>query len=264
MLKANYHTHTFRCMHAAGEDREYVEAAIKAGIRVLGCSDHTPYVGFDGDYYSGFRMRPEALEDYVNSVNSLKEEYKDRIEIHLGLEAEYYPRLFEGFLRFIEPYGIEYLILGQHFPDSDQYGCYAPYINDAETAEKYVNQCIEAMETGLFSYVAHPDIFGLDRSLPQFLELSEKYCRAAKALDIPLELNFLGLSQNRLYPCEEFFAVAGKVGNKIIYGRDAHNPNVFFDRETEERADEVLKKYSLERMENIDITRLSRYFSGKK
>ena len=29
IMYANYHTHTKRCRHAAGEDREYVEAAIK-------------------------------------------------------------------------------------------------------------------------------------------------------------------------------------------------------------------------------------------
>ncbi len=39
---ANYHTHTKRCRHAVGEDREYVEAAIEAGLKVLGFSDHTP------------------------------------------------------------------------------------------------------------------------------------------------------------------------------------------------------------------------------
>ncbi len=27
----NFHTHTYRCHHAKGSDREYVEAAIKAG-----------------------------------------------------------------------------------------------------------------------------------------------------------------------------------------------------------------------------------------
>ena len=30
---ANYHTHTFRCNHATGTDREYVEAAIRAGVK---------------------------------------------------------------------------------------------------------------------------------------------------------------------------------------------------------------------------------------
>ena len=36
----NMHTHTARCMHARGEDREYVEKAIEAGFEVLGMSDH--------------------------------------------------------------------------------------------------------------------------------------------------------------------------------------------------------------------------------
>ena len=38
---ANYHTHTWRCHHADGTEREYVENAIAAGIKILGFSDHT-------------------------------------------------------------------------------------------------------------------------------------------------------------------------------------------------------------------------------
>ena len=32
-----------------------------------------------------------------------------------GTEVEYYPAYWEQFLRLIEPYPIEYMILGQHF-----------------------------------------------------------------------------------------------------------------------------------------------------
>ncbi len=263
MTDTNFHTHTYRCNHAAGDDREYVEAAIEAGIRTLGFSDHAPYVGFDGDYYSGYRMRPEMLEDYVISVNSLKEIYAGDIDIHLGLEAEYYPEQFDEFLEFIRPYGIEYMILGQHFIDTDQYGTYAPHIKDRGESERYVDQCIEAMNTGLFSYVAHPDIFGLDRDDPDYEVLAEKYCRAAKDAGIPLELNFLGLATGRIYPCDEFFSVVGKVGNDVIYGFDAHRPETFFDFETMERADETVEYFGLHRTENIDITRLARFFGYK-
>lgn len=35
-LKANYHTHTYRCQHAYGSEREYIEAAIRMGIAELG------------------------------------------------------------------------------------------------------------------------------------------------------------------------------------------------------------------------------------
>ena len=34
---ANYHTHTWRCRHADGTEREYVETAIEAGIIRLRC-----------------------------------------------------------------------------------------------------------------------------------------------------------------------------------------------------------------------------------
>ena len=91
---ANYHTHTWRCNHARGTEREMVEKAIQGGVKILGFSDHNPYL-FDGSYYSNFRMRPELLEDYVRAVESLRDEYRKDIEIHLGLEVEYYPRLFE-------------------------------------------------------------------------------------------------------------------------------------------------------------------------
>lgn len=38
----NFHTHTYRCHHAKGTDRDYVEAAIKAGYTEIGFSDHVP------------------------------------------------------------------------------------------------------------------------------------------------------------------------------------------------------------------------------
>ena len=33
---ANYHTHTWRCKHASGTERTYVEQAIAAGLKILG------------------------------------------------------------------------------------------------------------------------------------------------------------------------------------------------------------------------------------
>ena len=55
MMQANYHTHTVRCNHAEGTEREYIEQAIARKVRTLGFSDHSPQV-FDGGYVSGFRI----------------------------------------------------------------------------------------------------------------------------------------------------------------------------------------------------------------
>ncbi|MBR1458649.1 MAG: histidinol phosphate phosphatase, partial [Oscillospiraceae bacterium] len=60
-MLANYHTHTSRCKHASGEDRQYVENAIRNGMQVLGFSDHCPWVYPDG-FVSGTRMMPSELD----------------------------------------------------------------------------------------------------------------------------------------------------------------------------------------------------------
>ena len=88
---ANYHTHTPRCHHAVGQEREYVENAIKAGLKKFGFADHSPMV-FDGDYYSGHRMRPAEIAEYVNTILRLREEYKKDIELFIGLCDEYLQR----------------------------------------------------------------------------------------------------------------------------------------------------------------------------
>ena len=71
----NYHCHTKRCNHATGEDREYVEAAIQAGIKVLGFSDHAPYDFPFGAYPSNHRMALNQITEYAESVRALQKEY---------------------------------------------------------------------------------------------------------------------------------------------------------------------------------------------
>ena len=61
-MYANYHTHTFRCNHARGSEREYIETAISRGLSVLGFSDHVPYP-FPNGYESGFRVPLALMED---------------------------------------------------------------------------------------------------------------------------------------------------------------------------------------------------------
>ena len=121
MMQANYHTHTVRCNHAEGTEREYIEQAIARKVRTLGFSDHSPQV-FDGGYVSGFRMLPDQLEDYVTTLQNLRREYAGKIEIAIGLEAEYYPKYFDRLLDLIRPFQLDYLILGQHFTGNESDG----------------------------------------------------------------------------------------------------------------------------------------------
>ena len=158
-MLANFHTHTKRCNHAAGEDREYVIAAIKAGLTALGFSDHSPQ-GFEGGYYSNFRMKPEEQSDYIESISALREEFRDYIQLYIGYETEYYPAVFDKTYEVISSLPYDYMILGQHALDNerDAHFCFTETA-DAALLEKYVSQVCEGIRTGKYFYLAHPDVF---------------------------------------------------------------------------------------------------------
>ena len=247
-MQVNFHTHTARCHHAKGTDREYVEAAIASGFSVLGFADHSPY-WFPSDYYSGHRMRPgKETEDYVRSVLSLKEEYKNDITIYLGFEAEYYPLYFEKFLELIEPYPYDYLILGQHFIHNEiggQHVCKTPERENPDGLADYVSECIEGMKTGRFFYIAHPDVFTF-RGDPAFYETQmRKLCVAAKECGMPLEFNMLGFRNHRAYPYPPFWKIAAEVGNETLIGWDAHTPSMLDVPEAVEEARTFLREQGL-------------------
>ncbi len=223
-MLSNYHTHTPRCNHAEGAERDYAEEALAAGLEILGFSDHTPQF-FPGDYYSFFRMRPEQLDDYVAAVLAVREAYRGRLEVPLGLETEYYPALFPRLLEALRARPIDYLILGQHALGNELDDVYSGTpTDDAATLHRYVDQVCEAMRTGLFSCFAHPDIlpFGGDEALWQ-AEM-RRLCETARACQVPLEINLLGLAEGRCYPNEAFWRIAGAAGCTAVLGCDAHRP----------------------------------------
>ena len=155
---ANYHTHTKRCMHACGSDREYVEAAIEAGLEILGFADHTPYPT-GTSYVSGMRMSLKDTDRYFQSIMDLRKEYQNDICILAGVEAEYFPEHFQKLLDFMKDYPLDYMILGNHFVPDEEYGIYVGCeFNDKSKLEQYSDNVVSAIESGKFAYIAHPDL----------------------------------------------------------------------------------------------------------
>ncbi|MGI6017703.1 MAG: histidinol-phosphatase [Marvinbryantia sp.] len=250
---ANYHTHTWRCMHATGQEREYVENAISGGIKILGFSDHTPMPYSDG-HVSNVKMGLDQLEDYVDMVLRMKREYEKDIEIHLGLEVEYYPKYFEELLRITGQYPIEYFLLGQHFLGNE---IGEPFSGDPTTdderLERYCKQSEEALKTECFTYFAHPDLLNYTGDLKIYDKYMRRLCCLAKELDIPLEINFLGIWDQRHYPNPEFWKIAGEVGNKVIFGADAHQPDKVWNLQALLIAQTIVQKYNLNLIHTVDL-----------
>lgn len=229
-MKANYHTHTTRCHHAIGSDEDYVKSAIAAGFDELGFSDHSPWK-YDTDFVAHMRMKLEHFTQYRDHILELKEAYQDQISIKLGLEVEYFPQYMPWLKQFIKEEELDYIIFGNHYYQTDEKKVYfGTACVRPEYLEIYAEECVKGMETGLYSYLCHPELFM--RSYPRFDEncerISRRICEAAKAYHVPLEYNLAGLMYNKIngvhqYPHTKFWEIAKEVGNTAIIGVDAHN-----------------------------------------
>lgn len=243
-MLANYHTHTVRCGHAIGTDREYVESAIARGLRTLGFSEHIPMPFPDG-HESRFRLPMRLLDDYVASVLALRQEYGDQITIRLGFEAEYYPDLFPAMLDLLRPYPLDYLLLAQHFIDSRE----CVYNTDPQSSEialtQYTDRCLEGMRTGCFSYLAHPDLFRFTGDPDVYRREVIRLSTGAKELGIPLEINLLGLRERKNYPSPQFWEIVGEIRCPVVLGCDAHSPEDLAEPDNLREAEAFAKRFDI-------------------
>ncbi len=106
----NLHQHSVYC---DGKDtpREVVEMAIERGFDSVGFSSHSPT-----RFSENYPMRIERVQNYINEVNALKDEYKDRIAVYLGIELDKESKMD------ITPF--EYVIASSHYvfaPDGERF-----------------------------------------------------------------------------------------------------------------------------------------------
>ncbi len=119
-----------------------------------------------------------------------------------------------------------------------------------------MKQTSEALQTGLFTYFAHPDVIHFTGSQKDYEQQMRALCEAAKATDTPLEFNLLGMRLGRYYPDERFWAIAGEIGNTVVLGCDAHKPEDVCGGAAELEALRLVKKYSLRLRETITLRQI--------
>lgn len=230
---------------------EYVRRAIECGITHLGFSDHVPRRYPDG-FEKGWKVKTDEVRLYLEEARRLREKYADRITIYIGYEAEYYPEE-ENFVENALLYGAEYLILGEHFTSlrderDDEINRHTVLPSESEERlVKYASVLVEAMKTGLFTHVAHPDIIGFTGDIAVYKRESARICEAALKYGVPLEINLLGIREKRAYPKREFWETAAEVGAPVTIGCDAHRAADTCDESSERIAlamiDELGLKY---------------------
>lgn len=250
-MNYNFHTHTYHCHHASGTPEEYLLYAIQNGVTEMGFSDHFPYDFGDGTYNSA-RIPVCEVDDYLCEIRALQEKYKEKILLHLGFEMEYYAELFPQMLKKAKEYGAQYLLLGEHYarPESDPTSPHASRpCTDEGHLKLYTDRVIEAIETGCFTYVAHPDVLNFVGSEELFRAEARRIALASKKHGIPLEINFLGIRDRRNYPSLPFWEEVARVGAPVTFGFDAHSADTAYDKASLAVAKRMVKDLGLNYIE---------------
>lgn len=217
------------------KDENYIVQAIEHGYKTIGFTD---YVFLPNYVQKGTRGNYELLDEYVQSINFLKEKYKGVVDVYSGFECEWLNVTFTQYYKnLLNNHIVDYLILGQHAYFEEGEIKYYNRLSDPSLAlKKYTKDVIDAMNSGLFTYLAHPDIFMVYKKTwdEQCKNCSIKIINTAIKNDMPLEIN-MGRSRvggyyfgkdvsNAEYPNIEFWRLAKKLGAKIVLGIDAHSP----------------------------------------
>ncbi|MCF7926478.1 MAG: histidinol-phosphatase [Candidatus Izimaplasma sp.] len=260
-MKTNYHTHHHLCNHATGNALEYINEAKKHGFDLLGFSDHAPSpIIKDGDV----RMRMNEIQTYINDIKSAKRRAEIDFKVLIGFEVEYLHQQ-ATFYTNLKAHA-DYFILGQHYLalKKDNKGlksCFA--LQTKEDIRLYGEYIVEALNTGLFSIVAHPDLYLMGyKQFDQIAkDVAHAICQAAETNNVVLEFNANGLRKPKIqvnkqlippYPRQEFFDITKQYDISIIVGSDCHAPKQLND-EAVKQAKEIANKMQLNIIEEVSM-----------
>lgn len=259
-MKTNYHTHTYRCHHAKGTEYEIVASAVEQGFDILGITDHCPHP----DQRKNYSMDYDDIGEYIQAVQDAGETYKDLIEVHVGFEAEWIPKYASYYDQLLSSTAVEYLILGQHYYFSQNSRFYNVFnMIGTKSFPDYAKFVVEGMSTGLFKFIAHPDIImqtqaPIDDNSKIALDM---ILDAAVKNNYILEFNGGGFrrgirefpeGERYPYPYNPFWEEVAKTGLRVIIGSDAHTPTQLFD-DGVQMAHRVAADLGLNVIEKLDL-----------
>ena len=230
----NFHTHTFRCKHAKGDVADYCEMAISRGMKTLGISDHS---ALPDDRWLGGRMNYVDLPEYTSVIDRAKKTYPE-LRIVKGMECEYIPEQQAWYEdELLGEYEFEYLIGAAHFflDKNEEWVPTYGGTNSARSLIEFGKYTARMMESGMFDFIAHPDVFGncYEKWDTNCTACARDIMAAAQETGVALEVNALGIRKQTakspdnpypLYPWLPFWEEAAEFDIKVIVNSDAHRP----------------------------------------
>lgn len=230
----DYHVHTARCGHAGGTMRAYVEAALARGLHEVAFTDHVPLYFLPGeDPDPGLAMTRAELPEYVGEVLALREEFAGRIDVLLGLEADYAEGHEAALGEILAAHDWDVVLGSVHWVagdwiDAPGAGARHEREGTATLWAEYYRLLSKAAATRFFDVLTHFDLpkkFG-HRMPPELARHEADAVAAARGAGVAVEVSSAGLRKTvgEEYPAPPLLARLVAAGVPIILSSDAHAP----------------------------------------
>lgn len=224
-MRVDLHNHTTLCNHATGTMEEYVQRAIELKIDIFGFSEHAPM-----DFDKKYRLDIKDKEFYENSVNSLKEKYKNQIKILLAYEVDFMQNV--KMLDEILEAKVDYLIGSVHFLDG--WGFDNPeFIGGYENKDidkiwqDYFDTIKELAKSKKFDIVGHIDLIKIFKFMPKkdIRSICLETLKEIKKSNMCIEINAAGFRKpiNEPYPSKSILELIYELDIPITLSSDAHS-----------------------------------------
>jgi histidinol-phosphatase (PHP family) len=231
----DYHVHTFRCGHAGGDSRDFVRRALERGLSEIAFTDHIPLYFLPPERRDPkLAMRDEDFDGYVEEVEGLSREFRGRIPVRLGLEADYAEGHEDALRSWLGRADWDLVLGSVHWVAGDWIDAPESAARRFETegAEtlyaEYYRLLAKAARTGLFDVLTHYDLPKKHGHRPQrALEAAEEDAiTAAREAGCAVEISSAGLRKpvGEAYPEARLLRKIVAAGVPVTFSSDAHAP----------------------------------------
>lgn len=209
-----------------------IEQAIQQKLPGICITDHLDY-----DYPDDPDLFLIDLKTYEKKICSLIEQYKDRIQIHFGIELGLQPHLSKKLQAVTTSLPFDYVIGSSHVVHGTDpyYPSYYEGRTEKEAYNEYFSSILENLEAfSDFDAYGHIDYvvrYGPDKnkhySYAAYAEVLDEILKTLIRMDKALEVNTAGFKYGLGHPnpCEEIISRYHELGGRLLtIGADGHAP----------------------------------------
>jgi histidinol-phosphatase (PHP family) len=234
MAVTDYHVHTARCGHAGGATRDYVLHGLSRGLTEIAITDHVPLYFLQGeDPDPGIAMTRGELPGYVEEVLALRDEFRGRIDVLLGIEADFAEGHEGELATLLAPYEWDVVLGSVHFVagdwiDAPGSGARHEAEGSANLWNEYYRLLAKAAASGLFDVMTHFDLpkkFGHHRP-PECEAAEDAAVAATRTAGGAVEVSSAGLRKHvaEQYPGPALLSKLVAAGVPVVFSSDSHAP----------------------------------------